>query len=346
MEFGLDTFGDVTRDASGTLQSQDQVLRDVVTQAVLADQAGVDVIALGEHHRDDFAISAPEILLAHIAAKTARIKLGTAVTVLSTDDPVRLYQRFTTLNALSGGRGEVILGRGSFSESYPLFGYEMKDYETLFEEKLDLFAALNRGGRVKWQGSHRAALNVAAVYPPAGPGGVAAWIGVGGSPESVVRAVRYDMPMMLAIIGGDARRFRPFVDLYHDAYTQAGGTAKPLGVHSPGLIAETDEAAREAAFTGYKALHDRIGRERGWPPITREAFLREVESGSQYVGSPQTVAKKIAATVQALGLSRFNMKYSAGTTGHSHLMRSVELYGTKVIPLVREMLADRQKVAV
>lgn len=339
MEFGLDTFGDVTRDAQGRLLPQDQVLRDVVEQAVLADQVGVDVIALGEHHRDDFAISAPEILLANIAAKTARIRLGTGVTVLSTDDPIRLYQRFSTLNAISGNRGEVILGRGSFIESYPLFGYDTSDYETLFEEKLDLFATVNRGGAVKWQGSHRTALKVPGVWPPAQPGGVRAWIGVGGSPESVVRAVRHDMPMMLAIIGGDARRFRPFVDLYHDAYSQIGGSPKPLGVHSPGLIAETDDAAREVAFTGYKALHDRIGRERGWPALTRAAFLQEVEHGSQYVGSPETVARKIAATVKALGLSRFNLKYSAGTTAHADLMRSVELYGTRVMPLVRDMLA-------
>lgn len=340
MEFGLDTFGDVTRRPDGRLKAQDEVLRDVVAEAVLADQVGVDVIALGEHHRDDFAISAPEILLANIAARTNRIRLATGVTVLSTDDPVRLYERFSTLNAISGGRGEVILGRGSFTESYPLFGHDLHDYEMLFEEKLDLFAAVNKGEPVNWKGRHRPALKVEAVYPPAGPQGIAAWIGVGGSPESVVRAVRYDMPMMLAIIGGDPRRFRPFVDLYHDAYAQIGGTAKPLGVHSPGLIADTDEAAREAAFIGYKALHDRLGRERGWSPITRAAFLHEVEQGSQYVGSPETVARKIAGTVKALGLNRFSLKYSAGTTPHEDLLRSVELYGTRVIPLVRDMLTE------
>lgn len=345
MEFGLDTFGDVTRDASGALLPQDQVLRNVVAEAVLADQVGVDAFNIGEHHRDDFAVSAPEILLANIAAKTERIRLGTAVTVLSTDDPIRLYQRFSTLNAISGGRGEVILGRGSFVESYPLFGYELDQYETLFEEKLDLFTAVNRGGTVNWQGSHRKPVAVEAVYPPAGDHGVKAWIGVGGSPESVVRAVRHDLPMVLAIIGGDPRRFKPFVNLYHDAATQLGRTAKPLGVHSPGLIAATDEEAREAAFTGYKALHDRIGRERGWPPITREAFLSEVRNGSQYVGSPETVARKIASTVRDLGLGRFSLKYSAGTTGHDHLLRSVELYGTQVIPMVRDMLASDRSAA-
>ena len=338
MEFGLDTFGDITRDASGALLPQDQVLRNVVAEAVLADQVGVDAINLGEHHRDDFAISAPEILLANIAARTARIRLGTAVTVLSTDDPIRLYQRFSTLNAIAEGRGEIILGRGSFTESYPLFGYDMRHYELLFEEKLAIFAQVNKTGALKWEGEHRAPVSVPAIYPPAGPGGIRTWIGVGGSPESVVRAVRHDMPMMLAIIGGDPRRFLPFVKLYHDAAQKMSKQVQPLGVHSPGLIAATDEAAREVAFVGYKALHDRIGRERGWPPITKAAFLSEVEGGSQYVGSPETVAQKIAATVRALGLQRFSLKYSAGTTPHEDLMRSVELYGTKVIPRVRELL--------
>lgn len=340
MEFGLDTFGDVTRDASGVALPQDQVLRNVVAEAVMADQTGVDVISLGEHHRDDFAISAPEILLANIAARTEKIRLGTAVTVLSSDDPIRLYQRFSTLNAISGGRGEVILGRGSFIESYPLFGLDLQNYEMLFEEKLDLYATVNRGGRVKWSGKHRAPVDVAAVYPPAGPGGINTWIGVGGSPESVLRAVRYDMPMMLAIIGGDAARFRPFVDLYHDAYEKTGGTPKPLGVHSPGLIADSDEEAREIGFKGYKALHDRLARERGWSPMTKASYLSEVEHGSQYVGSPETVARKIARTVRALGIGRFSMKYSGGSTPHEALMRSVELYGSRVIPMVRDMLSD------
>ncbi len=338
MEFGLDTFGDVTRDASGALLPQDQVLRNVVAEAVLADQVGVDAFNIGEHHRDDFAVSAPEILLANIAARTHRIRLGTAVTVLSTDDPIRLYQRFSTLNALADGRGEVILGRGSFSESYPLFGYDMRDYEILFEEKLAIFSQVNKTGALNWSGQHRAPVKVPAVYPPAGPGGIRSWIGVGGSPESVVRAVRHDMPMMLAIIGGDPRRFLPFVKLYRDAAEKMGKQVLPLGVHSPGLIADSDDAAREAAFSGYKALHDRIGRERGWPPITKAAFLAEVEGGSQYVGSPETVAQKIAATMRDLGLQRFSLKYSAGTTPHPDLMRSVELYGTRVIPMVRDLL--------
>ncbi|WP_343116454.1 LLM class flavin-dependent oxidoreductase [Ostreiculturibacter nitratireducens] len=339
LEFGLDTFGDVPKGPDGTPLPQDQVIRDVIEEAVLADEMGIDFIGLGEHHRDDFAISAPEIMLAAIASRTSRIRLGTAVTVLSSDDPVRVFQRFSTLNALSSGRAEVILGRGSFTESFPLFGYELSDYETLFEEKLDLFVRLMREREVTWSGTTRAPLRKQRVYPPLPPSGLRAWIGVGGSPESVVRAVRHDLPMMLAIIGGNPRRFRPFVDLYHRAYQQIGGTPKGLGVHSPGHVAETDEQAREEAWPAYKALHDRIGRERGWPPVTREAFLGEVEGGSLYVGSPETVAQKMAGTIRTLGLARFQMKYSLGPLGHEPLMRSIRLYGETVIPRVRELLA-------
>ncbi len=339
LELGLDTFGDVTRGPDGKLLAQDQVLRNVVAEAVLADQVGVDFIGLGEHHRDDFAISSPEVVLAAIAGQTRRIRLGTAVTVLSSDDPVRLFQRFSTLDAISNGRAEVILGRGSFSESYPLFGFDMEDYEILFEEKLDLFARLVREKVVNWQGQTRAPLKRQRVYPPLGPKGLPVWIGVGGSPESVVRAVRHDMPMMLAIIGGSPQRFRPFVDLYHRAYSQIGGKPKPLGVHSPGHIAAADAIARDEAFPGYKALHDRIGRERGWPPVTRADFDRECDTGSMYVGSPARVAQKIAATAKTLGLARFDMKYSMGTMQHEALMRSITLYGTEVIPQVRRLLA-------
>jgi probable LLM family oxidoreductase len=338
LEIGLDTFGDVTTGPDGKLIPQDQVLRDVVAEAVLADRLGVDFIGLGEHHRDDFAISSPEIVLAAIAGQTKRIRLGTAVTVLSTDDPVRLFQRFSTLDAISNGRAEVILGRGSFTESYGLFGFDTQDYELLFEEKLDLFARLTREGQVTWSGQTRAPLTGAKVYPPLSPRGLTTWIGVGGSPESVVRAVRYNMPMMLAIIGGDPRRFLPYVDLYKRAFAQVGRPVLPLGVHSPGHIAETDAQARDEAWAGYLPLRSRIGRERGWGPPSRAEFDNEVTAGSMYVGAPETVARKIAATVTALGLTRFDMKYSMGTLPHDRMMRSIELYGTKVIPMVREMV--------
>lgn len=339
VELGLDTFGDVTVDESGTMLSQAQVVRNVVAQAVLADETGIDFIGVGEHHRDDFAVSAPEIVLAGIAGQTSRIRLGSAVTVLSSDDPIRVFQRFSTLDALSNGRAEVILGRGSFTESFPLFGLELRDYEKLFSEKLDLFAALLKQEPVTWQGTTRPPLQNQRVYPPIENGTLKTWIGVGGSPESVIRAARYRLPLMLAIIGGDPKRFKPYVDLYHDALRQLEAPALPIGVHSPGHVADTDEQAREELWPSYKKMHDRIGAERGWGPTTLASFNSEAEMGSLYVGAPETVARKIAQTVKALGASRFDMKYSSGPLPHERLMRSIELYGTKVIPMVRDLLA-------
>lgn len=339
ISLGLDTFGDVSLGPDGQLKRQDEVLRDVVEQAVLADRVGIDFIGLGEHHRPDFAISSPEIVLAAIAGRTSRIRLGTAVTVLSSDDPVRVFQRFSTLNALSNGRAEPILGRGSFTESYPLFGYDLSDYDLLFEEKLDLFARLVREDRVTWSGQTRSGLADQKVYPPLGPEGMVVWVGVGGSPESVVRVVRQDLQLMLAIIGGDARRFLPYVDLYKRACDQLGRAPRPIGVHSPGFVAETDEAAREALWPHYADMFGRIGRERGWPPVTKDRYLAEVEEGALYVGSPETVARKIADTVKALGLQRFDLKYTTGPMPHEQLMDCIRLYGERVIPMVREMLA-------
>jgi probable LLM family oxidoreductase len=339
LELGLDTFGDVTTGPDGVPLPQAQVLRDVVEEAVLADSLGIDFIGVGEHHRADFAISSPEVLLAAIASRTKRIRLGSAVTVLSSDDPIRVFQRFATLDAVSGGRAEVILGRGSFTESFPLFGYELRDYERLFEEKLDLFAALLTQGAVTWSGTTRAPLSNQQVFPRIEHGSLKTWIGVGGSPESVVRAVQYDLPLMLAIIGGDPARFAPYVDLYRRAYAQIGKPVRPIGVHSPGYVADTDQQAREQLWPDYKVMRDRIGKERGWPPMERGEFDQEADSGSLCVGSPQTVARKIAATAKALGISRFDMKYSAGALRHDRMMRSIELYGSQVIPLVREMLA-------
>ncbi|MBP7241494.1 LLM class flavin-dependent oxidoreductase [Amaricoccus sp.] len=339
IEIGLDTFGDVTRAPDGGLNPHGQVLRDVVEEAVLADAVGVDFIGLGEHHRDDFAISSPEIVLAAIGARTRRIRLGTAVTVLSSDDPVRVFERFSTLDALTGGRAEIILGRGSFTESFPLFGFELSDYERLFEEKLDLLARLLKGGPVTWSGTTRPPLKNQRVWPPLGPQGLKAWVGIGGSPESVVRAVRNDLPMMLAIIGGDPARFRPYVELYQRACAELGRPVRPVGVHSPGHVAATDAAAREELWPGYRALNDRIGRERGWPPATRERFEAEADHGALHVGAPETVARKIARTLKAVGAARFEMKYSSGPMPHDQLMTSIELYGARVIPLVRDMMA-------
>lgn len=340
LELGLDTFGDVTDDAAGTPLPHAQVIRNLVDEAVLADQVGLDFIGVGEHHRSDFAVSAPEVVLAAMAARTERIHLGSAVTVLSSDDPVRVFQRFSTVDAISNGRAEVILGRGSFTESFPLFGYDLQQYEALFEEKLDLFAALLKQKPVTWQGRLRASLHNQSVYPAVEHGTLKTWVGVGGSPESVVRAARYGFPLMLAIIGGDPRRFAPYVDLYHRAFAQFGRPVQPVGVHSPGYVARTDEQAREEFWPGFKANRDRIGKERGWPAMRREEYESEIEHGSLYVGSPETVARKIANTVRALRASRFQLKVSAGPTPHETLMRGIELYGREVAPLVRDMLAS------
>lgn len=337
---GLDTFGDVTVSDAGTLKSQAQTLRDVVAEAVLADQVGLDAFGVGEHHRADFAISAPEVVLAAIAAKTARIRLGSAVTVLSTDDPIRVFQRFSTLDALSNGRAEVILGRGSFTESYPLFGYDLSRYEELFEDKLALFAALLKGGPVTWEGTTRPPVEGLTVYPPIEDGTLRTWVGVGGSPHSVVRAARYGLPLTLAIIGGSPHRFRPFVDLYLQSLEKSGQPVLPVAVHSPGHVAETDEQAKSELWPHYEVMINRIGGERGWPPATRAHYEREAApDGALCVGSPETVATKIARTVRLLGLSRFDIKYSAGTLPHTTLLRSIELLGTRVAPRVRELLA-------
>lgn len=339
LQLGLDTFGDVTAGPDGALLAHAQVIRDLVEQAVLADEIGIDFFGIGEHHRSDFAVSSPETVLAGIATRTSRIRLGSAVTVLSSDDPIRVFQRFSTVDALSNGRAEVILGRGSFTESFPLFGFDLRQYEVLFEEKLDLFVELIRKKSVSWEGSLRPPLHDQQVFPPIEKGELTTWIGVGGSPESVVRAARYDLPLMLAIIGGPAQRFAPYAQLYRDAMGRLGQAERPIGVHSPGYVAETDEQAAEEFFPAFKAMRDRIGAERGWGPLSRAEFEREVSGGALYLGSTQTVARKIAATVKALGLQRFQLKISAGPLSQDKLLRCIELYGREVIPMVRELLA-------
>ena len=340
VELGLDTFGDVTVGEDGERLSDAQTIRDIVDQAVLADQVGLSFFGVGEHHRHEFAVSSPELVLAAAAARTEKIHLGTAVTVLSSDDPVRVYERFATLDALSAGRAEVILGRGSFIESFPLFGYDLGDYEVLFEEKLDLFSQLLTEKPVTWQGTTRAALNNADVFPKT-ENGIRAWVGVGGSPESVVRTARYGYGLMLAIIGGSADRFRPYVDLYHRSLASFGHSgAMPVGVHSPGHIADSDAQAWDELYPAMEANRNAIGAERGWPPYSRLQFQHDIgPEGAVYAGSPETVARKIAATMKTLGATRFDLKYANGTLSHAKLMRSIELYGTKVAPLVSEMLS-------
>lgn len=338
VEFGLDTFGDITRDATG-LRTPAQVIRDTIDEGILADQTGVDYFGLGEHHRPDFAISAPEPILGALLARTARIKGGTSVTVLSSDDPIRLYQRFATLDAIAPGRAEITIGRGSFTESFPLFGYDLNDYETLFQEKSQLIAQLATQEKVSAEGRHIPTLKGVTVHPRPETA-LRVWRGMGGSPQSVVEAAAMGMPLMMAIIGGDPARFAPFVDLYARTHEQIGTPVLPVGVHSPGHVGETDEAAREEFFAGYAAMHDAIGRSRGWPRLSRAAYEAEIERGSLYIGSPETVAQKIARTVRGLGLARFTLKYSSGPQDYRTNLRNIELYGTKVIPRVRELLAD------
>jgi probable LLM family oxidoreductase len=341
IEFGIDTFGDLPKDDRGQPVSYGAAIRQVVDEAVLADQAGVDVIAVGEHHRPEFAISAPETVLAGIATRTSRIHLASGVTVLSSDDPVRVFQRFATVDALSNGRAEVILGRGSFTESFPLFGYDLGDYDKLFEEKIELFSRLLDEKPVTWEGTTRAALHEADVYPKTESGRLTTWVGVGGSPESVVRTARHGMRLMLAIIGGAPARFAPFIDLYQRATQQFGTALYPVGMHSPGFVAETDEAAKELFYPGYKEVRDRIGAQRGWPPLRRAEFDAEVEHGSLYVGAPETVARKMTRAIQALGVGRFDLIYSTGGFTPASRLNAIELYATRVLPLVKEMLADQ-----
>ncbi len=339
-ELGLDTFGDVTLDGNGRPLHHAQVMRNVVAEAVLADEVGLDFIGVGEHHRPDFAVSAPDVVLAAIAGRTSRIHLGSAVTVLSSDDPVRVFQRFSTLDAVSGGRAEVIMGRGSFIESFPLFGYALENYNVLFEEKLDLFVALLDQEPVTWHGSTRPALDDQRVYPAVESGRLKTWVGVGGSPESVVRAARHGLPLTLAIIGGEPLRFAPLVELYHRSLAQFGRSRQPVAAHCPGYVAGSDRQARDEMWPHYAAMHARIGRERGWPPITRAQFDATAgPDGAYFVGSPETVATKIVKVARGLGLSRFDLKYSTGTLPHEQLMTCIELYGREVAPAVREQLA-------
>jgi probable LLM family oxidoreductase len=337
---GLDTFGDVTSDADGRPLTHAQTIRNLVDEGVLAEQVGVDFFGIGEHHTDDFPLSAADVVLSAIAARTSRIRLGSAVTVLGSDDPVRVFQRYSTLDAVSGGRAEIILGRGSSIDSFPLFGYDLADYETLFEEKVNLFAELLKGEPVTWHGKTRASLLHQDVVPHTENGPFPTWIGVGGSPQSVVRAARYGFSLMLAIIGGSPARFAPFSELYQHALTEFGIDPRPIGVHSPGHVAATDEQAREEFWPHYLQVITHVSKTRGFAIPTRQSFDHEVgPHGALYVGSPETVAQKIAANLPVLRANRFDLKYGMGGLSHETLMTNIELYGTQVIPRVRELLA-------
>lgn len=345
IRFGLDTFGDMQVDDQGQPISAAQTIRNVVAEAVLADQVGLDNFNIGEHHRDDFAVSAPDTVLAGIATATEQIVLGTGVTVLSSDDPIRVYQRFATIDAMSNGRAEITAGRGSFTESFPLFGYDLSDYGVLFEEKLELLVRAIEEGPVTWSGTTRLGLHEQEIYPKTERGRIPLRVAVGGTPSSVERAARLGLPLALAIIGGDPARFGPWSEYYKQALTELGKAVQPVSIHSPGHIADSDEQAVEEQWPHYRTSFGRIGRERGWGPMTKEHYLAEVQHGSLYVGSPETVARKIAYAIKVVGADRFDLKYATGPMPHSKLLKSIELYATKVVPMVNDMLSETNMAA-
>lgn len=332
LEFGLNTFGDVSSDLQGRALSHPEVLRNIVKEGVLADKLGLDFFGVGEHHREDFAVSTPEMVLATIAGLTEKIRLGSAVTVLSSDDPIKVYQRFSTLNAVSSGRADIMLGRGSFIESFPLFGYDLNDYEELFETKLNQFDHIVKTGKAQ---------NGIKVYPQA-ENSFRTWIAVGGTPQSVIRAAKYGYPLMIAIIGGDPVSFRPLVELYEKAWKQYGQRNElNIGSHSHGYIARTDQEARDDVWPHYQEMMNRIGRDRGWSPMTREQFeVMAGPEGALFVGSPETVARKLTRVMKELKLNRWDLKYSIGSLPHEKLMMSIELFAKEVVPLIKEQLED------
>jgi probable LLM family oxidoreductase len=347
MEIGVYTFAERTPDArTGHLVSAEQRLRDLMEEIVLADQLGLDVFGVGEHHRPDFVVSSPAVVLAAAAARTKKIRLTSAVTVLSSDDPVRVFQDFATLDLLSGGRAEIMAGRGSFIESFPLFGYDLNDYDSLFAEKLELLLQLRNDERIEWSGRHRSGLSGQGVYPRPLQEPLPVWIAVGGTPQSVVRAATLGLPLALAIIGGSPERFVPFVDLYRETARRVGRdpATLPVSINSHGFIADTAAQAADEAFPPFAEMMGRIGRERGWPPPSRRQFDAEISPrGALFVGDPQQVIDKILWEHELFGHQRFLMQMSVGTMPHDRIMRSIELLGSVVAPAVRK--SEGQKVA-
>lgn len=342
LEFGLDTFGDLAYTYAGKAMNGAETLRQLMKEVKLADSLGIDIFALGEHHRAEFAVSSPEVVLGAMAAVTQNIKLGTAVTVLSSDDPVRVFERFSTLHALANGREQIMMGRGSFTESFPLYGYSLEQYNELFEEKLAMWQELLKGKPMNWNGKLTQKLTDTTTYPQLPKGDtIDTVIGVGGSPDSILRAVYYDFPVMIAIIGGEPIRFRPYVDLYKKAVAQYGKTEHPLGMHAHGIILEDGDEAREVGWKYIREEMDRIGIDRGWAPMTRDRFEFEIDKGSYYVGTPEEVAQKIAHNMKALDMSRFDLVYGTGGQLEQHRLETIKNYGEKVIPRVKELLEEK-----
>jgi len=339
MQIGIYSFAEITPDAvTGDVVSAEQRLRDLLEEIELADQVGLDVFGVGEHHRPDFSVSAPAVVLAAAATRTRNIRLTSAVTVLSSDDPVRVFQDFATLDLISGGRAEIMAGRGSFIESFPLFGYDLSEYDELFSEKLDLLLKLRAGEHVTWNGRHRSAIDDLAVYPRPLQQPLPVWIAVGGTPQSVVRAGTLGLPLAIAIIGGEPERFVPLVELYRNAAARAGHdpASLELSINSHGFIADTSQQAADDAFPPYALTMGRIGRERGWPPPTRARFEAErAPRGAMLVGSVQEVIDKLLFEYELFHNDRFLIQFSVGTMPHAKIMRSIELLGTEVAPVVR-----------
>jgi probable LLM family oxidoreductase len=339
MEIGLYTFGELAPDPATGKTSPGRRLRELVEEMVLADEAGLDVFGVGEHHRPDFAVSAPAVVLAAGAERTARIRLTSAVSVISSDDPVRVFQEFATLDLLSGGRAEIMAGRGSFIESFPLFGYDLRDYDALFEEKLQLLLRLQASERVSWPGGHRPAIDDRGVYPRPTQDPLPVWIAVGGTPESAVRAGTLGLPMALAIIGGLPERFAPFAQLYRRAAAEAGKPGLPLAIASHGYVADTSQRAADEAFPPLSVLMNRIARERGFAPLDRASFeASRTLRGANFVGSPQEVAEKILFQHEIFGHHRFLLQVIGGGMPHAQVMRLIELLGGEVAPAVRKAL--------
>lgn len=340
MEIGITTFVETTPDVeTGKVISHAERIREVVEEIVLADQVGLDVFGVGEHHREDYACSAPTVLLAAAAARTKHIKLTSAVTVLSSDDPVRVYQQFATVDAISNGRAEIMAGRGSFIESFPLFGYDLQDYNELFDEKLELLLKINESEKVSWQGKHRPSIPGLGVYPRAEHGQLPIWIASGGTPQSAARAGMLGLPLVLAIIGGSPLQFVPIVELYKRTAKRAGHDISKLKIasHSHGFVGETTKEAKDKFFPSTAQVMNILGKERGWPPYTRDTFeTASTLEGALYVGDAATVAEKIIFLRKNVGVERFMLHVPVGSMPHEDVLKAIELLGTEVAPIVRE----------
>lgn len=342
-ELGIYSFAELTPDPRTNHKlSPAQRMKNFLEEIELADQVGLDVFGVGEHHREDFISSAPEVILAAAAAKTQNIRLSSAVTVLSSDDPVRVFQRFSTIDLISNGRAEIMAGRGSFIESYPLFGYDLNNYDELFSEKLDLLMKLRESEHITWQGKHRPSIDDRGVYPRPVQERLPIWVAVGGTPESVVRAASKGLPMALAIIGGYPERFAPFTDLHRQVAAEYGHEGLPLSINSHGFIADTREQAIDESFGPVSITMNQIGRERGWAPMRREQYAASAElRGANFIGTPDDVIEKILFQHEIFNHDRFLLQLSVGTMPHDKLMHAIELFGTKVAPVVREEIARR-----